>query len=183
MRKKIVVTLLLLIVKITLFSQPDTSLINTLTKLQLIPEIAAWNNCKLNIDIVNKVLKAPIPIKILQSDGFDDFIFTFIEMGEIDIVIEDLRIMGGCKGFILAIDTLNIEIYRIAGFYENDNIKFLHYLKRQSYPFMRCAKSFSKNYFIEGVDLKCLYHAAKKKSRDTNKYPCLKYCGEPINVY
>ena len=182
-KKKILIILLLVNVNVSLYSQIDTTLITTITKLQLLPEFSAWNGHKLDKKIVTMVLNAPIHIDFIQSSGFDNFVFTFIKLDNKDLLVDNLKILGGCTGFILAVDTLNIESYRISGFFENDISKLLLYLKRNSFPHLVCANSFSKHYAIEGVDLKCLYRAAKKNSRDTKKYPCLKYCGEPIWIY
>jgi hypothetical protein len=182
-KMKILIILLFISVNVSLYSQIDTTLVITITKLQLLPEFSAWNGHKLDKDIVDKVLNAPIHIDFLQSIGFDNFIFTFIKLDNKDLLIDNLKLMGGCKGFILAVDTLNIESFRISGFFENDMLKLLMYLMRKSYHHLGCANSFSKYYAIEGVDLKCLYRTAKNNSTDSKKYPCLKYCGEPIWVY
>ena len=181
--KKALITLLISIsINFILCAQIDTTLIKTITKLQLLREVPLWNGHKLDKNIVIKLVSAPIKIKVIQSTGFENFIFTFVQTEDLNLQSDSIVFFTNCKGYILAIDTLNIESYRISGFFENDMLKLLMHLKRTS-NHSGFANKFSKYYSVEGLDLKCLYRAAKKNSRDTKKYPCLKYCGETIWVY
>jgi hypothetical protein len=180
---KILFILLVVGFNTSLYSQIDTTLIYTISKLQLLTDVAAWNRNKYDKNFVNKVISAPIPVRFLRSSGFAHFLFTFIPINELDIKADSIIFFTNCKGYILAVDTLKVESYKIYGFYENDMLKLLMHLKRGAYPHLGNARVFSKYYSIEGVDLYCLYRATKRNNRDTKKYPCLKYCGEPIYVY
>jgi hypothetical protein len=182
-KKKLLIILFVLGVNTSIYSQIDTTLFNTITKLKLLTEVPAENGHILDKNIVDKILCTSIPVSFLQSSGFVHFIFISIQPKDLNMKSDSIVFFTNCKSYILAIDTLSFESYRISGFKENDILNLLMQLNRESYHHLGNAKTFSKYYSIEGVDLNCLYQATKRNSRDTTKYPCLKYCREVISVY
>ncbi|SIT21873.1 hypothetical protein SAMN05421786_109178 [Chryseobacterium ureilyticum] len=92
---------------------------------------------------------------------------------------------GTFDKYILAIDNKTRRSYRIVGFNSNDFLSFLSdYLEyyNEHNDKKLTSNSFLKNYYVEGIDFKCLYNGLHSDEIDRKKYPCLQRVNDPILI-
>ena len=85
-------------------------------------------------------------------------------------------------GFIIGINEDRI-VYRLGGFTQNDFPSLFRWIKSQNRKRIKSFKWFKSEYYIEGLDFKCLYKAHRRFSNDESKYPCLYKCTKLIITY
>jgi hypothetical protein len=92
---------------------------------------------------------------------------------------------GFHREFVIAIDSVTGQSYRLQGFDTNDFTFFLsHFQKVYKENSGRRLKFrlFIKKYHVTGLDFKCLYGFNRKNNPTSNKYPCMKRVNEPIGI-
>ena len=116
--------------------------------------------------------------KILKSKGFlSDMVFFSLEFRYKDIYIYD---------FILVSDEKGYWCYRLKGFSDNQFRLFLQHLKEKNYDNIGREQAFLKNYWVEELDLACLYKGHKRLKKEyysrsfemmelVAKYPCFDF--------
>lgn len=149
-------------------------------KLMLILE--ALHTSEMTISEASEYLSgAELNLDTLESLGFP--YLTFITISNpitSKIQTKNPPLFGGnCDHYVIAIHSKGDLGYRIKGFYNNDTEMLFLDANRNVIP----KRKFLRNHRIEGLDLKCLYNAWEANSFDTEKYPCLKYCLEPISFH
>lgn len=154
----------------------DTTAINLLSKLKVFLEVQKEIK-NINTELLNKYLASDINVKYLKSNIYW---IKFIEINIPTFADNDIEPINECKRFVIAITETRDKIYRLLNFKNNDVREFLRVLKYESVKHILFPKSISKDYYIEGVDLKCLVEGNRKRKINTEKYPCYHYCGEPI---
>jgi len=145
-------------------------------------------NAKLNIvsfessnknreDIIN-IIDSKVKYKVIESKGFNDYIVFFKlitepcnKLDSNNFFYEPLNQFK--SDFIFAFNSKNLNIYKLKGFKENDFKLFYNHLNSylnlnisSSYD-LETKKRFLKTFYVEGLDLDCLYKSLKiKKKKD-----------------
>jgi hypothetical protein len=133
----------------------------------------------------HKFIEYTPPVRFLKSTGFEDrFIFYEFEIKPTNAVAtpindsmmllqEFFKLLYDGK-VVFAFDIRSREIYRLAGFKNDDSPSFFQYLQNgfsyQLYNKKISCKEISHYYQIEGLDLKCL---CKSKFKKVKCYPVL----------
>jgi len=122
----------------------------------------------------------PLSYKLLNSKGFSKHIYFF----EIPLSFLQKKnlIYIYDYSFILAYNARTETIYRLKGFRLNDFPKFLSDTKNgnnidyytASAKDLQSANKFAKSFFIEGLDMKCLYKSAISVTKHKLKFSCLR---------
>ncbi|MGC4040334.1 MAG: hypothetical protein QM710_05990 [Flavobacterium sp.] len=87
--------------------------------------------------------------------------------------------------YIISINQNTGRLYRLAGFGTNDFMGFLTDFKDMylNSNFKKLSTSkFFKNYIVQDLDFKCLYKGLRCGNSNSNKYPCLMKCNDPIRI-
>lgn len=154
-----------------------------LIKLTLFEESVGSKDYVANHKSLKTFLQLAFQVDTLETIGFFDY--TFLRIGpEYEspghIFINDGPfLLDNCDGYVVAVyrrAVSNRSIFKIKGFTQNDFPFLLKNMERLGYESLSSRKQFVNGYFVESLDLKCLYAAAKRFSLDYNKYPCLKDC-------
>lgn len=134
--------------------------------------------------IAEMILSLPISYKILKSEGFRNIIFFSIEstprfdtiFGALNPKFENQIVINPyMQKYTFAYNVLSRDLYRISGFKCNDFNEFYKTFNDVKSTELS-SKSFknkhriTKNFFIENVDLGCLYKKSKKLN--IRQYPC-----------
>lgn len=109
-------------------------------------------------------LQEPTPFRVLSFSGFSDYWFFFA------ITIEwepqkNNHFYLHKTDFTFAFHKKSKILYKIKGFSNNDTIKFFEALygaggidiTKANHKYLTSKKLFSRSFFIEGVDMKCLF--------------------------
>jgi hypothetical protein len=86
--------------------------------------------------------------------------------------------IGAGKGnrYVLAVNVKNGKSYRVVGFNGNDFLELIRDFF-EIYNFSATkrieSKQFIKNYEVDSLDLKCLFHGLISNNFDRTKFPCL----------
>lgn len=157
----------------------DTATVILNAKMNIIP---FENSNKTREEIIN-VIDSKVKYKLIDSKGFSESIVFF------SLVTEPFNSYDSSNyfyepinqynsSFIFAYNSNNHQIYRLRGFKENDFNTFFNQLDSfldlnisSSYD-LKTKKRFLKIFYIEGVDLDCLYDSLNKKNK--KGYNCLK---------
>jgi hypothetical protein len=136
----------------------------------------------INRDEIIKIIDSEVKYKVLDSKGFDSCIVFF------QIIAEPLEnsdsnnyffslINQYNSYFVIAYNSINLSIYKLKGFNENDfKIFFFHLnsyldLNVTGSDDLTTKKKIINTFYIEGVDLACLYKSLKVRKK--NNCGCL----------
>lgn len=157
----------------------DTANVILNAKMNIIP---FENSNKSREEIIN-IIESRVKYKVIESKGFSKNIVFFRLFAEplnkndsSNYFYEPLNQYS--SSFIFAYNTKNLEIYRLKGFKENDFKTFFNQLDSfldlniSSSHDLESKKRFLKAFYIEGVDLDCLYDSLNSKNK--KGYNCLK---------
>ena len=129
-------------------------------------------------------------IEELKSKGFSDIIFYKVDYPDsfIDIIlkldlkrldtekIQDIIKWYNTEEFILAYNIKSEKVYKLKGFNINDYgdlvTEYWINLSDDDRKIFKNKKKFLENYYVEDLDLKCLYSCSKK--RNNKKCKCMK---------
>jgi len=179
--KQTLLVLLMIFSSKVLFSQDsffDTSNVVLNAKMNI---VSFRSSNKSRKEIIN-IIDSKVRYKVVESKGFsDDIIFFELSAEPIDITdsnnyfYEPINQYNSC--FIFAYNSRNMKIYRLKGFKENDFKSFFNQLNSyldfsvsSSYD-LKNKKRFLKTFYVEGLDLGCLYSSLRKNKKG---YNCLK---------
>lgn len=123
----------------------------------------------------------------LKSTGFpDSYLFLALNLHDSSLIYNQstkylnyIGIPSFCSRYVLCVNELNGKSFRIQGFTGNDFFSLLKDLKNDVYrrnELRLTTKSFIKNYYVEGIDFKCIYKGLLSGEYDLHKYPCLYDC-------
>lgn len=156
--------------------------VRTLVKLAMFNEALWPHGYVANQETLNDFLLLEFKIDTLQAKGLEEFIFlsispvfqnpTSISLDRIPIVPEN------CREYILVITRRGKSVFKLKGFHINEFPYFLMLLKELKYPHLNSHKQFVNNYFVEKLDLSCLYKASKASRLTKDKFGCLSTCSE-----
>lgn len=88
--------------------------------------------------------------------------------------------------YIIAIDELTGQSYRLSGFNSNDFFSFYNIIKREylNANFKNLKFSyFLKNYIVDSLDFECLDRALRENSIDKDKFPCLRNSSDRFSMH
>lgn len=165
-----------------LFSQ-DSSFDTANVILNAKMNIVSFENSNKSREEIINIVDSRVKYKVIESKGFSKNIVFFRLVSEplnsndsSNYFYEPLNQYN--SSFIFAYNTKNLEIYRLKGFKENDFKTFFNQLDSfldlnisSSYD-LKTKKRFLKAFYIEGVDLDCLYDSLNAKNK--KDYNCLK---------
>lgn len=180
--KHALLILLMVLASKVLFSQDssfDTANVILNAKMNIVP---FENSNKSREEIIN-IIDSRVKYEVIESKGFSRNIVFFRIVTEpfnnndsSNYFYEPLNQYN--SSFIFAYNTKSLEIYRLKGFKENDFQTFFNQLDSfldlnisSSYD-LKTKKRFLKAFYIEGVDLDCLYDSLKTKNM--KGYSCRK---------
>lgn len=143
-----------------------------------------FNNFNSNLKLIVTSVKSNLPsgffVKSVSLDS-QNVINMNPNLNPYNIGIKSFSYTNQCSGKLVLIFNLKTGMsYRISGFNGNDYLDFLSDLK--NILFEDIGKKFKRSqlmnkYFIEHVDLKCIYKGLMSEEQDNNKkFPCLKSC-------
>jgi hypothetical protein len=122
-------------------------------------------------DQIFNFFEDPLPFKLLSSKGFSNHIF-FVEIPISYDSITKYNFVYNYK-FVLAFNSKSETIYRIKGFFQNEFNTFIEdaqfannidYLVAE-YRDLSSLRRFTQSFYIEGLDMKCLYKSLKKSKK------------------
>ena len=149
--------------------------------------IISFDNSNMSREEIISIIDSKVKYKVIKSKGFSKEI-VFFRLEAEPLVNNDSSnyfydpINQYNSSFIFAYNSKNFKIYRLKGFKENDfkiffnqMDSFLDFSVSSSYD-LKSRKRFLKTFFVEGIDLGCLFDSLKikpKKSCDCLKpnYP------------
>ena len=112
--------------------------------------------------------EAPISFRLLKSKGFSEHIF-FVEVPvSLDSTTDYIFLYN--YNFIFAFNSKNQKMYRLKGFFYNEFDSFIEdasfannidYLVAEPRD-LSSLKKFTQSFYIEGLNMKCLYKSLKK---------------------
>lgn len=178
--------ILVLAFKVGFAQQVDTSLVLKHLKLRLLSELPLGS---LSENALNDYFNRELQATILKSKGFDDLVFFKIsnQILAVDTISESnkivifkmpvcLKISDECY-FVYAYDKVNKGFYRLKSTHTNEFIHLYNGLQESWIwwrPVNKIREStidqFTKDYWIEGLDLACLLRSLKSKQGE-----CLDY--------
>ena len=156
----------------------DTARFVLLTKLN----ISRLNNINSDASDIDRITRSEVYYRILKSTGFGPIIFFEFDTkkgyngNEIDISKLLFEIYD--SSFIIGINTINGDLYRLKGFEINDFsflFKQLNTFHDATYfedSYLKSKKKFLDFFSVAGLDLGCLYDSQRIKKEKSN-------CNEP----
>lgn len=158
--------------------------IDFLIKVVLYQEAGGTLNYTSDYYLLGDFLKLNFNIDTLEEEGLSDFLFLEINPryeNPHNINFSDGPfLLDNCTELIVAVHKRGRSIYKLKGFRNNDFQNFIRALKFLNYPYVNSKKQFVKNYFVEKLDLKCLYKVFSTYSIEKGKYKCLNNCSDGV---
>jgi hypothetical protein len=165
-----------------LFSQ-DSSFDTANVVLNAKMNIVSFESSNKSREEIINIIDSKVKYKVIESKGFSNDVVFFHLVAEplnnndsSNYFFEPINQYN--SSFIFAYNSKSLGIYRLKGFKENDFITFFNQLDSfldlnisSSYD-LKTKKRFLKAFYIEGVDLDCLYDSLKTKNK--KGYDCLK---------
>lgn len=159
-----------------LFSQ-DSSFDTANVILNAKMNIVSFTNSNKSKEEIINIIDSKVKYKMIESKGFSNDIVFFHLVAEpfnnhdsSNYFYELINQYN--SSFIFAYNTKNLEIYRLKGFKENDFKTFYNHLNSfldmnvsSSYD-LKTKRRFLKTFYIEGVDLECLYDSLNTKNKE-----------------
>lgn len=173
--KHILLIVLIIFASKVLFSQSsffDTANVVLNAKMNI---ISFENSNKTREEIIN-IIDSKVKCRVIESKGFSNDIVFFRLVAEplnnndsSNYFYEPINQYN--SSFIFAYNSKNLEIYRLKGFKENDfkiffnNLNLFLDLNVSSSCDLKTKKRFLKTFYVEGVDLDCLYESLNSKNK------------------
>lgn len=131
---------------------------------------------------IEAILKGNCNYNILKNNGFNDIFFfeVLLSPKSADSLNKYVNSVGlyNCN-FIFGYNTINDHLYKLKGFYNNDFWFLYKFLPRDhSRRSLVRKKLFLQLFYVEKLDLKCLF--IHNKVRERRNYKCL---GIPQKLY
>ena len=160
-------------------SQEEVSFI---IKLTLFQESSGTKHYVANSKTLSDFMSLEFSIDTLEQKGFTDYIFFSINpkfKNPDNVTFEEGPfLVDNCEQYVVAMHTRGRTVYRLQGFAHNDFPSLLFSLKEGGYDDIGSLRKFVRNYYIDGIDLECLFRGFKSFNFDKNTYPCLLDCGD-----
>jgi hypothetical protein len=124
----------------------------------------------------------------LSNKGFRDVLFIKVRFadGNFEQLIEQIENDGKLSDegigevyafdFVLAYSYQRNRFYKLKGFVYNEfDLFYSHYiLSSSNIERQKIKDDWLEHYFVEGLDINCLYSSMKRKKKPLDKYPCLR---------
>ena len=175
--KQILLTALILsAIKVSFSQDSDSSFDTANVVLNAKMNIISFDNSNKSREEIINIIDSKVKYKVIKSKGFSNDIVFFRLVAEPLINNDSTNyfyepINQYDSGFIFAYNSKNFQIFRLKGFKENDFKDFFDQLDlfldlnvSSSYD-LKTKKRFLKKFYIEGVDLDCLYDSLNKKNK------------------
>lgn len=137
-------------------------------------------------NLLNNFLKVGLEYETLKQKGFRhiDFFAISPSIDTKGIPSDSLPLVASnCDEYVVAIDRWSLNVYRLKGFRGNDFYKLIRLLENRDYFDLGRKRRFVNRYYVERLDLGCLFDAYKANSFDRKKYPCLRSCWELVTTH
>lgn len=126
--------------------------------------------------------------------GMEDFVtflysdlknveYNFSEFDQQDQLLSLFH--GPNTEMVLALNRKTGQAYRISGFNGNDMVDFLNdFIKHYEKLYGRKlnTRNFFSSFKVDGIDLRCIYGAARRVPNFGDRSPCLKSTSEPFKI-
>lgn len=172
--KKIFVTLIIFIFTFSqnIFSQYDTVKMQIAFKsLIYLNSISATLDGS-SLDSFRIFINSSITIDELVNYGFGSGLY-FFRITKLDSQLNEKNsiFLTRCDvPYVIGFNSFTNSAFRITGFETNDLLQLL--------PRKINIRRLDDDYYIEGVNIECLYRGlTRKETESSKKYPCLRGCG------
>ena len=140
----------------------DTSQVILNAKMNIIK----FNNSERTKEILIGLINSKCNYSFLQARGFNNVVFFSINLSHDTIANNTFSYRVGNNydyNFIFGYNIINHTIYKLKGFEINDFGALYNFLKKDNLPdHLEPAKNFIKNFYVDKLDLYCLYAWYKK---------------------
>lgn len=157
----------------------DTSKLILNAKMNIVP----FNGAFIDEDFLYKILHSSSNIKHLKSKGFRDIFFFSLEINSDstdsfgELMTDNLHLNNYVYYF--GYNTKSGELLLLKGFLRNDFRQLLTYAETTNFDTrdFKTTKEFSNAYYVEGLDMSCLYNYYQEeimRRRKILKYDCIR---------
>lgn len=177
----------LCVIPISLQGQIKKEELPLLVNLSIFQEVLWPSGYELNQQNLNNFLDLNFKIDTLNSRGIQGFLFLSISPvfgNPKNIPLDSIPIVPeNCEEYIIAINKKTKKVFKLKGFRMNEFSYFLDLLNELNYSHLSSSKNFYRYYYVENIDLECLYKASRNRKKYASKFPCLSSCSELVTTH